>query len=199
MTIPHASVIRFAIIHAEKYKGCAFQWNGVTLQDMFNLDNHYGNNIAAQVSYDNTSGDGLLHAEHLRRFWKKRTELVQALLHIIDEVHKSHNLHNNISPDNILLHFPEKSKVYIRIYDWDLATKSTKPMKSLYTFRDRRSKDEKMGGRWWLNPAIVYVHNPHADIQVILVLSKALEEYVIVRTRIIENTPLRCSIVIKSP
>jgi hypothetical protein len=75
VTIPHASVIRFAAIHAERYKGYAFWWNGGTLRDMFNLDNRYGDNIAARVAYDNTSGDELLHAEHLRRFRKKRTEL----------------------------------------------------------------------------------------------------------------------------
>jgi serine/threonine protein kinase len=80
---------------------------------MFNLDNRYNDDIAARVAYDNTSKDELLRAEHLRRFWKKRIELVWALLHIMDEVHKSHNLHNDIAPDNILLHFlEEESKVY---------------------------------------------------------------------------------------
>jgi serine/threonine protein kinase len=118
VTIPHVGVIRFAAIHAEKYEGYAFWWNGGTLRDMFNLDNRYGNNIAAWVAYENTSGDELLRAEYLRWFQKKRMELAWALLYIMDEVHKSHNLHNDISPDNILLHFPEEeSKVYIRVCD----------------------------------------------------------------------------------
>ena len=100
----------------------------------------------------------------------------------LDEVHKSHNLHNDIFPDNILLNFlEEESKVYIRVYNWGLATKSMHPMKSLYTFWDKKSKDEKMGGRWWVDPAIVYVHNPHADAQIILVLSRASEEYVVAK------------------
>jgi serine/threonine protein kinase len=155
VTIPHAGVIRFAAIHAERYEGYVFKWNGGTLWDMFNLDNRYGDNIAARVEYDNTSGDELLCAEYLRRFRKKRTELAWALLHIMDEVHKSHNLHNDISPDNILLHFPEEeSKVYIGVCDWGLATKSMEPMKSLYTFRDKKSKDEKMEGKWWVDPAM---------------------------------------------
>jgi hypothetical protein len=111
VTIPHAGVIRFAAIHAERYKGYAFWWNGGTLRDMFNLDNRYGDNIATRVAYENTSGDELLCAKHLRRFRKKQMELAWALLHIMDEVHKSHNLHNDISPNNILLHFPEESKV----------------------------------------------------------------------------------------
>ena len=53
--------------------------------------------------------------------------------------------------------------MYIGVCNWDLATKSTEPMKSLYTFQDKKSKDEKMVGRWWVDPAIVYVYNPHAD------------------------------------
>jgi serine/threonine protein kinase len=104
------------------------------------------------------------------------------LLHIMDEVHKSHNLHNDISPDNILLHFPEEeSKVYIGVCDWGLVTKSTEPMKSFYTFRNKKSKDEKMEGRWWVDPTIVYVYNLHADAQVIPLLSRASEEYAVAK------------------
>ena len=100
----------------------------------------------------------------------------------MDEVHKSHNLHNDISLDNILFHFPEEeSKVYIRVCDWGLAIKLTEPMKSLYTFWDKKSKDEKMGRRWWVDPAIIYVHNPHADTQVISIFSRASKEYAVTK------------------
>ena len=118
MTIPHASVIQFVAIHAERYKEYTLWWNDGTLRDIFDLDNRYDDNIVARVAYENTSGDELLHDEHLRQFHKKRIELAWALLHIMDEIHQSHNLHNNISPDNILLHFPEEEpKVYIGICD----------------------------------------------------------------------------------
>ena len=46
VTIPHASIIRFVAIHAERYEGYAFWWNGGTLQVMFNLDNRYDDIIA---------------------------------------------------------------------------------------------------------------------------------------------------------
>jgi hypothetical protein len=54
-------------------------------------------------------------------------------------------------------------------------------MKSLYTFQDKKSKDEKMEGRWWVDSTIVYVHNPHVDAQVIPLLSRALEEYAVAK------------------
>jgi hypothetical protein len=62
-----------------------------------------------------------------------------------------------------------------------LATKSTEPMKSLYTLWDKKSKDEKIEGRWWVDPAIVYVYNPHADTRVIPLLSRASEEYAVAK------------------
>jgi hypothetical protein len=43
--------------------------------------------------------DEFLRAQQLYQFRKKQTELAWALLQIMNEVHKSHNLHNNISPD----------------------------------------------------------------------------------------------------
>jgi hypothetical protein len=51
----------------------------------------------------------------------------------------------------------------------------------LYTFRDKKSKDENMEGRWWVEPAIVYIHNPHADVQVIPLFSRASEEYAVAK------------------
>jgi serine/threonine protein kinase len=122
VTIPHPGVIKFAAIHAEIYgeiyEGYAYWWNGGTLRDMFNLDGRYSDDITVRVMYDNTSGEEFLRAQQVRRFQKKRTELAWALLHIMDEVLKSHNLHNDISPDNIFLHFPEdESKMYIGVCD----------------------------------------------------------------------------------
>jgi serine/threonine protein kinase len=87
------------------------------------------------------------------------------LLHIIDEVHKSHNLHNDISPDNILFHFPaDKSQVYIGICDWDMATNSKEPMKSLYAFTDTILEAEELAKRWWVDPRVAYVHKEGADV-----------------------------------
>src|SRR5665811_53036 len=50
VTIPHAGVIRFVAVHAQRYEGYAFWWNGGTLRDMFNLDNYYGEDIHARVA-----------------------------------------------------------------------------------------------------------------------------------------------------
>jgi serine/threonine protein kinase len=93
---------------------------------MVTLDNRFGKNISLWVEYENTLDNDFKCTQQLCRFRKKQTELVEALLHIIDEAHKSNNLHNDIFHDNILLHFPvEESRVYIKICDLGMATKST--------------------------------------------------------------------------
>jgi hypothetical protein len=63
VTIPHPGVIKFVAIHAEIYEGYAYWWDGGTLQDMFNLDGRYGNDIATCIMYDNTSGEEFLRAQ----------------------------------------------------------------------------------------------------------------------------------------
>jgi hypothetical protein len=83
-----------------------------------NLDNRYGKNISLHVAYKSTLDDDFIREQHLHWFWKKRTELAWPLLHIMSEVHKTNNLHNDISLGNILLHFPvDKLQVYIEVCD----------------------------------------------------------------------------------
>jgi hypothetical protein len=50
-------------------------------------------------------------------FRKKRHELAWIFLNTMNNVHHCHTLYNNISPDNVLLHFPPNflDKVYIGI------------------------------------------------------------------------------------
>jgi hypothetical protein len=43
--IPHASIIRFFVIHVEEYEGYAIWWNDGILRDVFNLDNKYPEDI----------------------------------------------------------------------------------------------------------------------------------------------------------
>lgn len=110
--ILHGSIIRFVVIHDQKYEGYANWWNGGILQEMFTLDNRYGKNIFLQVAYENMLDNDLLRIQQLRRFQKKKTKLAWALLHIMDEMYKSNNLHNDISLDNVFFHFPtEESQV----------------------------------------------------------------------------------------
>ena len=118
VTIPHPGVIRFVAIHPHKYEGYAYWWNGGTLREMLNRDREFGDEPFIRLNRGNYPDDEVNHVHQLIRFRRKRTELAWALLYIMNEVHKSHNLYNDLSPDNILFHFPDdESKVYIGICD----------------------------------------------------------------------------------
>lgn len=180
--IPHPGVIRFVAIHADKYEGYAYWWNGGTLREMLNRDRLYGEDVFVHFRFGNDSDEELIRAHQLVRFRKKRTELAWALLHIMNEVHKSNNLHNDLSPDNILLHFPQdESRVYIGVCDWGLTTKATEPMQSLYTFTNAEQMAETLRRRWWVDPRVAYLHKRDADVQIIPKLSRASEEYATAR------------------
>ena len=180
--IPHPGVIRFAAIHASKYEGYAYWWNGGTIREMLNRDRDYGEDVYVHLAYGRFPDDEIIRAHQLVRFRKKRTELAWALLHIMDEVHKSGNLHNDLSPENVLLHFPrDESRVYIGVCDWGMTSKSSEPIKSLYTFTKAEDMAETLQRRWWVDPAIAYLHKRDADVQIIPYLSKTSEEYATAR------------------
>jgi hypothetical protein len=183
--IPHPGVIRYVAIHAQKYEGYAYWWNGGTLRQMLNLDNAYGDDIYARVMHPNTSEEDHIKADRLRRFRKKRTELAWAFVNIMSEVHMSNNLHNDLSLDNILLHFPEdESRIYIGVCDWGMTTKAIEPMKSLYTFTSEQEMTKTLRDRWWVDPTIAYLHKRDADVEIIPRLTKTSEAYAVAKIAI---------------
>ena len=116
---------------------------------MLNLDNAYGDDIYDRVMHPNSSKADYVKANPLRRFRKKRTKLAWAFVIIMSEVHINGNLHNDLSLDNILLHFPkDEPHIYIAVCDWGLTTKATKPMKSLYTFTSEEEMNRTLRERW---------------------------------------------------
>ena len=124
--IQHPGVIRYTAIHPQKYEGYSYWWNGGTLRQMLNLDSAYGDDIYARTLHAPLAPDDVIKADYLHRFRKKRTELAWAFVIIMSEVHMTNNLHNDISPDNILLHFPlDESRIYIGVCDWGMLTFAT--------------------------------------------------------------------------
>jgi RIO-like serine/threonine protein kinase len=68
-----------------------------------------------------------------RKNWVK---LVLPLLASMEKYQAQNILHNDLSPWNIMLHFPlDKPKnVYIGVYDWGMASRVVENKSSLYTY-----------------------------------------------------------------
>ena len=62
--------------------------------------------------------------QSLVTYRKHRAYLVWALMCIVDVVHKQDVLHNDLNPNNVMLHFPrdKPGAVFIGICDWGMAT-----------------------------------------------------------------------------
>ena len=98
-------------------------------------------------------------ARHTEVFRKKRHELAWTFLNTTNNVYHCHTLHNDMSPENILLHFPSDSneKVYIGICDWTMARNFNDLKESLYIYKSEEVKARMLGNKWWIMPELNYV------------------------------------------
>jgi hypothetical protein len=92
-------------------------------------------------------------------FRKKCYELAWTFL---NNVHHCYTLHDNISPNNVLLHFPPKfsDKVYISTCDWAMARKFNDLKESLDIHENEEAKTNFMQGKYWVAPKLNYVLPP---------------------------------------
>jgi serine/threonine protein kinase len=74
--------------------------------------------------------------EMILAYRTKSAKLAMSLIMTMAYVHKSKILHNDISPSNILLHFPPDhvDRVYIRICDWGMASHLFEDKTSVYGY-----------------------------------------------------------------
>jgi hypothetical protein len=65
----------------------------------------------------------------------------------MNNVHHCHTLHNDMSSDNVLLHFPPNSldKVYIGICDWAMAGNFNDLKDSLYIHKSEDYAEQVVG------------------------------------------------------
>jgi hypothetical protein len=95
-------------------------------------------------------------------FRKKRHKLAWTFLNIMNNVHHCHAQHNDILPDNVLLHFPLDfpDKVYIGICNWAMAGNFNDLKESLYIHESQEARTRIMEHRWWDALELNYVLPP---------------------------------------
>jgi hypothetical protein len=82
-------------------------------------------------------------------FRKKRHELAWTFLNTMNNVHHCYTLHNNMSLDNVMLHFlpNSKDKMYIGICDWTMARNFNDLKESLYIHESQEARTRIMQHR----------------------------------------------------
>ena len=155
----HPGVIKFFAINDMTMECYSQWWNGGTLGAMFTLDqkNRDPDEIG-ELAYHATP-QTMQEAKRLMAYRRKRTELAWALICIVDQVQQSSVLHNDITPENIMLHFPndDGQTVWIGLCDWGMASRINEETHSLYKFQDGRQMRATRQKRWWVAPELMYV------------------------------------------
>jgi hypothetical protein len=101
-------------------------------------------------------------ARRVEVFRKKRHELAWTFLNAMNNVHHCHTLHNDMLPDNVMLHFPPNfaDKVYIGICDWAMAGNFNDLKESLYIHESQEARTRIMQYKWWVVLELNYVLLP---------------------------------------
>ena len=165
---PHRGCIKWIAVHHTNEEGFTEWWNGGTIRTMLNDNNMFGEKPADSAFMWQLRGDvrfketSFERAHQVAFFRKQRMELAWTLLNIMNNIHQSHILHNDLSPDNILLHFEpqfQPQHVYIGVCDWGLSTNSANPRESPYWASSLAVRDVERSprkGRWWIAPELYY-------------------------------------------
>jgi hypothetical protein len=119
--ISHASVIKFWALHPNTMEAYTLWWNGGSLHSFWTKYNY---KVSAATSYEDyylVNVVGLLpdDVDRVKAYRKNGVKLVLSLLTIMDKCHAQNILYNDLSPSNIMLHFPpgKLENVYIGVCD----------------------------------------------------------------------------------
>jgi pyruvate-formate lyase len=101
-------------------------------------------------------------ARRFELFRNKRHKLAWTLLKIINKVHYCHTLHNDMSPNNVMLHFSQNclDKVYIGICGWAMARGYNDLKESLYIHENEEAKSMTIRNKCWVVLKLSYILLP---------------------------------------
>jgi hypothetical protein len=128
-------------------------WNGGTIWEMMRDEAlyicesvHLTLQAAILIDSNNNYQKKLDTARCVEVFRKKRHELAWTFLNTMNNIHHCHTLYNDMSPDNVMLHFPPNSadKVYIGICDWAMVGNFNDLKESLYIHKSQEARTRVM-------------------------------------------------------
>ena len=92
----------------------------------------------------------------------------------MDKCHAQNILHNDLSPSNIMLHFPpKKSKnMYIGVCEWGMASRIKEKKASLYGYQKKEEMVANMVQRKHVARELFYVFGPEGSQNLLEVMQK---------------------------
>jgi serine/threonine protein kinase len=121
--VEHPRIIKVMYLDRHTYESFTLWWNGRSLFAMPHYDRKYKQD-QHESELLRSPGPDYETRKRLVLYRKKRAYLAWALMNIMAVVSVEDVLHNDLSPNNVLLHFPinDDNVVNIGVCDWGLAT-----------------------------------------------------------------------------
>ncbi len=157
----HPGIIKFFAIHSTSNEAYTLWWNGGHLNDMRHLDR----SVVPTIEWNEIQKATRLPEEkqkELSLFRRHKAKLAWALVYVTSLMHKSKVLHNDLSPVNIMLHYPDYSNeiINIGICDWGISSRIGEGAPSHYGSKSELLRDRDRSFRWWVAPELFYAYGP---------------------------------------
>jgi serine/threonine protein kinase len=156
--IDHPGVIKVMYLDRRTYESFTLWWNGGSLFGMQQYDKRYAPEMH-ETELLRSPGPDYEARKRLVLYRKKRAHLAWALMNIMAAVSVQDVLHNDLSPNNVLLHFPDNDEdvVNIGVCDWGLATWTGEVAPSLYGKPNEKELDEARRKYNWIAPELFHL------------------------------------------
>jgi hypothetical protein len=159
--IEHAGLIKFWAVDSKTMEAYTLWWNGGSFRSFMRINSK----VSLAEDYENIlnhPAHTMQELEMIKAYRTKAAKLAMSLIITMARVHKSKILHNDISPSNILLHFPPDhvDRVYIGVCDWGMATRFIEDEQSVYGYPTKAEMEKNKKERYWVAPELFYVYGP---------------------------------------
>ena len=142
--IQHPCMINFWTVHHKTMESYTLWWNGGSLASFLQKLN---SKVLEAIPLENIkfSGRELLldELDKVMLYQRNRAKLALSLLIIVEKCHAHGIQHNDLSPSNILLHFPpmDKTKIFLSVCDWGMACHISKEVVLNYGFQSEEEME----------------------------------------------------------
>jgi serine/threonine protein kinase len=136
--IEHVGLIKFWAMNSKTMEAYTLWWNGGSFRSFMRINSK----VSPAEDYEkilNHPTHTMQELEMIKAYCIKAAKLAMSLTITMARVHKSKILHNDISPSNILFHFPPDhvDRVYIGVCDWSMATASLRKFPQCMVIQQR--------------------------------------------------------------
>src|SRR5665213_2255505 len=146
----HPGFIKFWLINSVSNAGYTLWWNGGTLGER--LGGVRDSGLNAKVLAMGATKWQLY--DQVQKFRAMRVKLAWALLWIMEALHDANVQYNDLSIDNIMLHWESDGSLKIGVCDWGCATHSGEDVLSLWHAETKEAKEKLRKEKFWVAPEL---------------------------------------------